>query len=183
MSDLSTLGSCADRFDLIAVRSSSEKVVLNAMQQHDVDMVSIDMAQRTVFRIKRPLLNVAIEKGVFFELRYSALLSGVSSERRYFLANAADVLETTKGKHVVVTSGAPHSLAMRGAYDVMNLCSLFGMDVHIARIAVSVNAAKCLAHGLERKSSFKGAIKLELQSHDPRVAPEDTPIFMEDEED
>ncbi|KAA8498011.1 Ribonuclease P protein subunit p30 [Porphyridium purpureum] len=167
--ELAHLAPFADRFDLLALRSSSEKVVQRAMQQ-DIDIVCLDVSQnRSPFRVKAPLLNVAIETGVVFELRYSNLLR-TAALRKTFLAHAAELAETTKGKRVIITSGAANLLEMRGAYDAMNLCSLFGLDMHAARVCVTTNAVDCVSHGMVRSQTYKGAvamtIELPVQTHD-----------------
>jgi len=42
----------------------------------DIDIISLDFSSRLPFYLKLPMINLAIERGIHFEINYSASLRG-----------------------------------------------------------------------------------------------------------
>uniref|UniRef100_M4AM61 Uncharacterized protein n=1 Tax=Xiphophorus maculatus TaxID=8083 RepID=M4AM61_XIPMA len=80
--------------------------------------------------------------GVMFEVSYASALRD-STMRRYTITNAVCLMESCKGKNVIVSSAAEKSL--RGA--------LFGLSDADSKEAVSSNCRAVLLHAETRKTA------------------------------
>ncbi|XP_035764743.1 ribonuclease P protein subunit p30 isoform X1 [Neolamprologus brichardi] len=108
------------RFDLLAVQPTSEKLFHAACMVYDIDIICVPMTEKLPFFFKRAPINGAIDRGVVFEVSYSAAIRD-STMRRYTIANAVSLMESCKGKSVILSSAAQKALELRGPYDVTNL--------------------------------------------------------------
>ncbi|XP_036192534.1 ribonuclease P protein subunit p30 isoform X2 [Myotis myotis] len=130
-------------YDIVAVFPKTEKLFHVACTHLDVDLVCITVTEKLPFYFKRPPINVAIDRGVGFELVYSPAIKD-STMRRYTISNALNLMQICKGK----------PLEIRGPYDVANLGLLFGLSESDAKAAVSTNCRAALLHGETRKTAF-----------------------------
>ncbi|KPP76649.1 hypothetical protein Z043_103988 [Scleropages formosus] len=140
-------------YDIIAIYPKTEKVFHAACMSCDVDIICIAATEKQPFHFKRPPVFGAIERGVFFEISYAAAIKD-STMRRYTISNAISLMETCKGKNVIVSSGAEKPLELRGPYDIANLGLLFGLSEGDAKAAVSANCRAALLHGETRKTAL-----------------------------
>jgi len=140
-------------YDIIAVFPKTEKLFHVACTHLDVDLVCVTVTEKLPFYFKRPPINVAIDRGVGFELVYSPAIKD-STMRRYTISNALNLTQVCKGKNVILSSAAERPLEIRGPYDVANLGLLFGLSESDAKAAVSTNCRAVLLHGETRKTAF-----------------------------
>ncbi|XP_044924591.1 ribonuclease P protein subunit p30 isoform X2 [Mustela putorius furo] len=158
-------------YDIVAVFPKTEKLFHVACTHLDVDLVCITVTEKLPFYFKRPPINVAIDRGVGFELIYSPAIKD-STMRRYTISNALNLMQVCKGKNVILSSAAERNafrvlletwklkkiikipLEIRGPYDVANLGLLFGLSESDAKAAVSTNCRAVLLHGETRKTAF-----------------------------
>ncbi|XP_049501362.1 ribonuclease P protein subunit p30 isoform X2 [Panthera onca] len=136
-------------YDIVAVFPKTEKLFHVACTHLDVDLVCITVTEKLPFYFKRPPINVAIDRGVGFELVYSPAIKD-STMRRYTISNALNLMQICKGKNVILSSAAERPLEIRGPYDVANLGLLFGLSESDARAAVSTNCRAALLHGVKK---------------------------------
>ncbi|KAM6964516.1 ribonuclease P protein subunit p30 isoform 2-T2 [Tautogolabrus adspersus] len=94
----------------------------------------------------------AVERGIMFELSYSAAIRD-STMRRYTIANAVALVDTCKGKNLILSSAAETPLELRGPYDISNLGLLFGLSDGDAKEAVSSTCRSVVLHGETRKTA------------------------------
>ncbi|XP_042337894.1 ribonuclease P protein subunit p30, partial [Plectropomus leopardus] len=94
----------------------------------------------------------AIERGVVFEVSYSAAIRD-STCRRYTIANAICLMETCKGKNVILSSAAEKPLELRGPSDITNLGLLFGLSDGDAKEAVSSTCRSAVLHAETRRTA------------------------------
>ncbi|KAM8806045.1 ribonuclease P protein subunit p30 [Eudromia elegans] len=139
-------------YDIIAVFPKTEKLFHIACTTLDVDLVCINVTEKLPFYFRRPPVNVAIERGIYFELLYAPAIKD-STMRRYTISNAISLMQICKGKNIVISSAAERPLELRGPYDVANLGLLFGMSEGDAKAAVSTNCRATLLHGETRRSA------------------------------
>uniref|UniRef100_A0A2R8N171 Ribonuclease P protein subunit p30 n=1 Tax=Callithrix jacchus TaxID=9483 RepID=A0A2R8N171_CALJA len=130
-------------YDVVAVFPKTEKLFHIACTHLDVDLICITVTEKLPFYFKRPPINVAIDRGLAFELVYSPAIKD-STMRRYTISNALNLMQICKGK----------PLEIRGPYDVANLGLLFGLSESDAKAAVSTNCRAALLHGDTRKTAF-----------------------------
>ncbi|RUS13723.1 RNase P subunit p30-domain-containing protein [Endogone sp. FLAS-F59071] len=67
-------------YDLFAVQPTSEKLFQAACSTYEVDIISLDFSTRLPFYLKHAQVGQAIERGVYFEICYSAGIRGESEE-------------------------------------------------------------------------------------------------------
>lgn len=133
------------RFDLLAVYPTTEKLFHAACMTYDVDIICISVTEKLPFFFKRAPVNGAIDRGVAFEVSYSAAIRDATM-RRYTIANAIALVDTCKGKNVIVSSAAEKRLELRGPYDIANLSLLFGLSDADAKEAVSSTCRSVVLH-------------------------------------
>ncbi|TSK14624.1 Ribonuclease P protein subunit p30 [Bagarius yarrelli] len=92
-------------FDILAVYPKSEKLFHAACMMYDVDIICIAATEKQPFHCKRAPINGAIERGVFFEISYTAAIRD-STMKKYTIANAINLVEVCKGKNVILSSAA-----------------------------------------------------------------------------
>nr|XP_033797394.1 ribonuclease P protein subunit p30 isoform X2 [Geotrypetes seraphini] len=118
-------------YDIVAVFPKTEKLFHAACTSLDVDLICINVTEKQPFYFRRPPINVAIERGVFFELVYTPAIKD-STMRRYTISNALSLMQICKGKecqlhafplfqNVIISSSAERPLELRGPYDVAAL--------------------------------------------------------------
>ncbi|XP_065805880.1 ribonuclease P protein subunit p30 isoform X2 [Labrus bergylta] len=108
------------------------------------DLLAVQPATEKLFH--------AVERGIMFEVSYSAAIRD-STMRRYTIANAVSLVETCKGKNLILSSAAEKPLELRGPYDISNLGLLFGLSDGDAKEAVSSACRSVVLHGETRKTA------------------------------
>ncbi|KAJ3023108.1 Ribonuclease P protein subunit p30 [Thoreauomyces humboldtii] len=147
-------------YDLIAVQPTSEKMFQQACGTMDVDIISLDMGNRLPWYLKQPTVNVAVTRGIFFEITYAPAIRDASS-RRHLISNAAQLVRITKGKNIIISSEAQKAMELRGPYDVINLGSIFSMSQDRAKNALDANCRAVLVHSATRKQVHRGIMAME----------------------
>mmetsp|Transcript_9338 Transcript_9338/g.17914 ORF Transcript_9338/g.17914 Transcript_9338/m.17914 type:complete len:247 (+) Transcript_9338:4041-4781(+) len=164
-----------DRFtdvDLIAFRPKNETELQNACLHMDIDIISLKLHERLSFRVKINLVHEAVKRGIMFEVAYAATVRDMSARRNFF-ANAATLVHATKGRNIILTSGARDLFEQRAPYDVINIGQMLGLSSDQAHAAITRNPKDALNHGRCRKV-FKSVIQVfptdELAASDPGAA-------------
>ncbi|XP_034427468.1 ribonuclease P protein subunit p30 [Hippoglossus hippoglossus] len=139
-------------FDLLAVQPTTEKLFHAACLLYDVDIICIIVTEKLPFFFKRAPVSGAVDRGVVFEVSYSAAIRD-STMRRYTIANAVCLMESCKGRNVILSSAAEKALELRGPYDVTNLGLLFGLSDKDSKEAVSSTCRSVLLHAETRKTA------------------------------
>jgi ribonuclease P/MRP protein subunit RPP1 len=147
-------GNILRSYDIAAVVPLSDKAFVAACTQLDIDIISIDMSQRLPYHLNQSAVKGAIKRGVMFEICYAHALTNIVS-RRYLVHNGCNIVRLTGGKNIIVSSNAKDAMEIRGPYDVINLCSLFGMSKEAAAKSISTNCIDAIIHG-ERRKVIKG---------------------------
>ncbi|XP_070847305.1 ribonuclease P protein subunit p30 [Chaetodon trifascialis] len=140
------------RFDLLAVLPTTEKLFHAACMTYDVDIICISVTEKLPFFFKRAPVSGAVDRGLVFEVSYSAAIRD-STMRRYTIANAVSLVDTCKGKNVILSSAAEKPLELRGPYDITNLGLLFGLSDGDAKEAVSSTCRSVVLHAETRKTA------------------------------
>lgn len=144
-------------FDILAVQPTTEKLYQQACKSLEIDIISLDMSRRLPFHLKFPTVHAAVERGVHFEIIYSTAFGG-TTERTQLLAIAMDMVVFTKGKNIIVSSGAEHELDFRGPYDIVNLGLLFRFKEEQSKAAITKNCRAVLFHAQARKGTERSVI-------------------------
>ncbi|KAK3206147.1 hypothetical protein Dsin_020193 [Dipteronia sinensis] len=150
-------------YDLIAVKPLNQSAFDHACEKAEVNIISINFAEKVPFRLKMPMIKAAIERGVCFEITYSDLIIDLQA-RRQMICNAKLLVDWTRGKNLILSSAAPSVNELRGPYDVANLSSLLGLSMERAKAAVSKNCRNLIANSLRKKNFHKESIRVEVIS-------------------
>ncbi|KAJ3156195.1 Ribonuclease P protein subunit p30 [Geranomyces michiganensis] len=171
-------------YDLLAVQPTNEKVFQLACSSYEVDIISLDMGSRLPFFLKPPSVNMAVSRGVFFEISYGAAIRDQTA-RKHLVSNAAVLVRLTGGKNVIFTSGAEKAMEVRGPYDVINLYVrgrynvttawmkltvvgslllsgyIFSMNQDRAKHALDANCRAVRMHAATRRQTHLGIVSME----------------------
>ena len=124
-----------------------------------IDIISIDSEQRLPYVLNRSDIDMAIKRGIHFEITYSGAVQD-ASQRRYFVSNAMGLVRVTRGRNIIISSGAHKLSLLRSPYDALNLGVLAGLTFEQARACLSTNCERVLEHAKAR-SFHKGFVQVE----------------------
>uniref|UniRef100_A0A3B1JX47 Ribonuclease P/MRP subunit p30 n=1 Tax=Astyanax mexicanus TaxID=7994 RepID=A0A3B1JX47_ASTMX len=137
-------------FDLLAVHPKTDKLFHAACMNYDVDIICISATEPQSFHFKRSPVNGAIERGVFFEISYSAGIRDPTM-KKYTITNAVNLISVCKGK-------------------VIGL--IFGLSEGDSKAAVSTNCRSVVLHG-ETRGTALGIIHTMKRPQLPTEQPEE----------
>ncbi|ETW06127.1 hypothetical protein, variant [Aphanomyces invadans] len=63
-------------YDIVAVEALSGRVFQYLCEHADVDLISFDMTCRLPFQLRKPMVDLAIKRGIYFEVKYMQALGG-----------------------------------------------------------------------------------------------------------
>lgn len=156
--------SLLNKFDIVAVQPKTEKTLQSAATALDIDLISIDMTSRTAFYLRHKLACAAVSRGVRFEICYGASFDGEG--RRYTISNAMSIIRATRGRGIVLSSGAPVLANLRAPFDAINLLTVWGLNSCASRDAVGITAREAAINGLLRAKSAKQAVVATAEDSD-----------------
>ena len=113
---------------------------MQASSSLQVDIISLDLGRRLPFRLKAKILAPALDRGVMLEISYACCLRDETS-RQLLFSNAAALARATRGKNIILSSGARSAFELRSPYDAMNLATLFGLPMRLAKVSFTIHAA------------------------------------------
>ncbi|GIK07402.1 hypothetical protein Aspvir_003066 [Aspergillus viridinutans] len=155
------LASLAQAYDLVALRPTNEKALLNACTSLECDLISLDLSVRLPFYFKFKMLSAAIERGVRLEICYGPGVTGSGLEaRRNLIGNAMSLIRATRGRGIVVSSEARRALGVRAPWDVINLTCVWGLSQELGKEAISEEARKVTALAKLKRTSWRGVIDI-----------------------
>ncbi|KAK3759218.1 hypothetical protein RRG08_054939 [Elysia crispata] len=138
-------------YDIIAVQPTDEKTFQLACSTLDVDIICLNFTEQLGFTPKRPLIKLAIKRGIHFEIVYSPALKD-NSVKRNIISNAMSLISVSRGKGVIISSGADKPIDLRSPWDVVNLGKLFGLSPLQAKDSICKNCRAVLKHAEARKT-------------------------------
>ena len=146
----------AQAYDIIAVRPTTERLFMQACESTLVDVICFDLTEKLPFYLKRPAINVALSKGIFFEVDYSPCVRH-SATRSNTIRNVLSLVHAGAAKNLIFSSGCEFPSEMRGPYDVASLGYLFGLTQAQGKCAVGRNCHAVILHAKTRKTT-KGVL-------------------------
>ncbi|KAL7273990.1 RNA-binding RNA processing protein rpp1 [Rhizina undulata] len=153
------LASLTNLYDIVALRPTSEKLLLQACSALECDLVSLDLSQRLPFHLKHKVVGTAIQRGIFFEITYSASITDVNA-RRNLISNAAALIRATRGRGIIISSEAKKAVGLRAPFDIINLATLWGLSQEKGREAIGSLSRSVVAQAEMRRRSFRGVINV-----------------------
>jgi ribonuclease P/MRP protein subunit RPP1 len=148
-------------YDIVAVQPLSERAFAQACTALDVDIISLDLSKRLAYRFKPAAVQAAIARGIHFEILFSPALRDAASRRQLF-TNAQALCRETRGKNIIISSGARSVADLRGPYDVSNLGTFLGLTPHQAKNAITCGPVNALRHATARKA-YRGTLTIRVR--------------------
>lgn len=138
-------------YDIIAVEPMNEKMFELACNDINADIVSLNFEEKINFVLKKTQILSAIERNVFFEIRYSEFIRD-TTKRSTFISNVMLLLDVTKGKNVILSSGSESFYYHRSPYDVMTMFeTIFEIKKDTVLNMLTKNSEKVILKSLQRK--------------------------------
>ncbi|CAG8674574.1 2496_t:CDS:2, partial [Ambispora leptoticha] len=144
-------------YDILSVQPMNEKLFHAACNNYDVDIISLDLGTRLPFYLKHGILGKAIERGIYFEICYAPAIQD-STSRRHLISNAQNLVRVTRGKNIIISSGAQKAMELRGPYDIVNLGTIMGMNQEVSKDCISTNCRALLYRAMTRRDVHKSVI-------------------------
>lgn len=153
------LANLAQLYSIVALRPTNEKSLLNACNNLDCDLISLDLSVRLPYHFKLKTLAAAIARGIRFEICYSPGVTGSGLEaRRNLIGNAMALIRATRGRGIIISSEARRALAVRAPMDVINLACVWGLSQERGKEAVCEEARKVVALARLKRTSWRGIV-------------------------
>ena len=170
------LAPLATLYDVVAVRPTTEQNFTAACLRTGLSsggveaasplLISLDLAQRLPFHFRPRPCMAAVKRGARFEVCYARCLPGGSADnhppdqraRAAFLGNVAELVRATRGRGIVLASGARDALGLRAPADVVNLLAVWGLGPERGADGLAALPRGLLANERIRRTGFRGVV-------------------------
>ncbi len=163
-------------YDILALRPTNERALLQACQSLECDIISLDLSTRFPFYFKHKTCSLALQRGIRFEICYAAgvLASDGGASRRNLISNATQLIRATRGRGIIISSEAKNAMACRGPFDVVNLAVLWGLSQERSAEAIGRESRNVVVQAELKRRSFRGVIDVVYGGEKPsRIAEND----------
>ncbi|RYP66666.1 hypothetical protein DL771_007665 [Monosporascus sp. 5C6A] len=158
-------------YDVVAVRPTTEREFQGAclnLNLTDASLISLDLAQRFPFHFRPKPCMAAVNRGLRFEVCYAqGLSSSVPGDaandaraRAAFIGNVVELVRATRGRGIVISSGARGALALRAPADVVNLLALWGLGSEKGMEGLGVLPRGVVVNEGIKRSGFRGVVDI-----------------------
>ncbi|KAG0335577.1 hypothetical protein BG000_007404 [Podila horticola] len=147
-------------YDILAVQPTNEKLFQAACGTFEVDIISLDMSARLPFYLKHSTVGLAVERGIYFELCYSAAIRDATA-RRNLISNAQSLIRVTRGKNIILSSQAMKAMELRGPYDIVNFGTLLGLNQAVSKDCLSSHCRAVAVHAETRRNTTRAVISVD----------------------
>lgn len=152
----------ANAYDIIAVRPTSEREFQAAcLNIAEASLVSLDLTQRFPFHFRPKPCMAAVNRGLRFEVCYAPCLSSASADARAratFMGNVVELVRATRGRGIVISSGARGVLGLRAPADVVNLFAVWGLGTERGMEGLGVLPRGVVVNEGIKRRGFRGVV-------------------------
>jgi ribonuclease P/MRP protein subunit RPP1 len=153
------LAALSQAYDIVALRPTNEKLLLNACTNLECDVISVDLSVRLPYHFKFKMLSAAISRGVRIEICYGPGITGSGLDaRRNLIGNATSLIRATRGRGIIVSSEARRALGLRAPWDLINLACVWGLSQERGKEAICEEARKVTALAKLKRTSWRGIV-------------------------
>ncbi|KAK3695160.1 RNase P subunit p30-domain-containing protein [Podospora appendiculata] len=154
----------ARAYDLLAVRPTNEKAFSWACLSttEPPALISLDLSAFLGWHIHHRTAMAAVARGSRFEICYGQALGGAADPRlrANFIGNVIGLLRATKGRGIVVSSGAKAALGLRAPADVVNLLAVWGLGTEKGAEALGAGARAVVVNEGIKRRGFRGVVDI-----------------------
>lgn len=149
-------------YDIIAATPINEKMFDLCCSDINVDIICLNLEEKFNFAIKKHLILSALDRNTFFEIIYENFIND-TTKRSIFISNVLLLLEVTKGRNIIISSGASNYFEHRSPYDIITIFeTIFELKTDIVKKMLSENCEKVILKSVQRKY-FKTVVDLEIE--------------------
>ncbi|KAM7352570.1 ribonuclease P protein subunit Rpp30 [Cochliomyia hominivorax] len=123
------------KFNIIAGQPKTDAALTHCCTTFNGDIVTFDANAGSRLNVNRKAYQVAVKRGIFFEIKYSPLIAD-SSCRKDMIKVAHNYFVKGKSKSIIISSGATNIFELRSPYDVANLSFIFGLSEDQGKCAI-----------------------------------------------
>ncbi|KAI9723171.1 MAG: hypothetical protein M1828_004274 [Chrysothrix sp. TS-e1954] len=153
------LKSIANTYDIVALRPVNEKTLHLACTSLECDIISLDLTQRFDFYFGMKSLDAAVKRGIKLEICYSSGISTTDTNaRRNFISNTTQLIRGSRGRGLIISSGAVRASVCRAPADLINLATMWGLGPERAKEALCRLPQNAIACAQLKRTSFRGVI-------------------------
>ncbi|CAG9466386.1 unnamed protein product [Pedinophyceae sp. YPF-701] len=157
-------GPAAASFDVLAARPTTDRLLQQCCASLDVDVISLDLAQRSVPKLRPKDAAEAVRRGVRFEICYAPALRSQVARRNVFV-NSRLLVRAAGSRGVVLSSGAASAMDVRAPHDVVNMATVMGVDARWGKPALSGTCAELLLRrSRRRRTDASGAVEMDVDA-------------------
>ncbi|XP_074593976.1 ribonuclease P protein subunit Rpp30 [Brevipalpus obovatus] len=151
----------AKKYDLLALQPMNDKVFNQILTGNlDCDIITFDFSERSPLSFRKAKFSVPKERDIVMEINYAQALQSSSSRHNVF-AYGQNLVRKTRGKSILLSSGARNAMALRAPNSVTSLGLLFELPENLSRDSVYLNCLKALRHSRVRKEPALSAVSCE----------------------
>jgi len=137
-------------YHIIAVRPTNGPAWEAVVQQNEFDIISLCLEDRLSFLTRRKDIDPFYKRGGVLEIEFAPALRD-PNHRRQLVANVEVLLHCTRGRNLLLTSGARDAMELRSPSDIANFASVLGFRGGLANRCMSDVALKTLQRGAMRR--------------------------------
>ncbi|XP_073822473.1 ribonuclease P protein subunit Rpp30 [Musca autumnalis] len=167
------------KYNLVAGQPKTDAVLTHCCTTFNGDIVTFDSQAGGRLYVNRKAYQVAVKRGIFFEIKYSPLIVD-SNFRKDIIKVAHNYFVRGKSKSIIISSGATNPFELRGPYDVANLSFIFGLSEDQGKCAID---RFCRQLFLRAESRRIGKTIMFVKSTGPIVFSDSSSSEGEEEED
>lgn len=145
-------------FDLIAIEPLTEKSFQSCISNLEIDIISFNLLEKFPCFMKHKTLGSAIEKGIKFEINYTAFLKNPS--RALAISNAKQIIRASRGSGMICSSGAQFGNQLRNFHNIKPLLKLLSVKDSNVNMMFNGWCLKVLMRGRLRIKSYKQTVAI-----------------------
>jgi len=142
-------------YDVVSLRSANNQILKSCVEWCP-DLITFNYRSPNL-RPKEGLIRDAIKKGIYFEIPLVTPLYD-SKIRVSWMRNIRSILKASKGRNIVIGSGAITSTEIKRPVDIAKMMSCFGLSEDKALRILEENSYKFLRSCALKRYSYRGVI-------------------------
>ncbi|KAK8792838.1 hypothetical protein WA158_005002 [Blastocystis sp. Blastoise] len=142
-------GSASKQYDLLAIRTENQAVFEYACKEAKIDIIEINFSKKVPFKLNKKIIDVAINRGIMFELPISQSLRDRTA-RKLFFSFSYQLIFVTRGNHIIFSNGDAIPLEQKSPRDYIILAQLLGIPYEKAKRCLVDNVIQLFENANKR---------------------------------
>lgn len=163
-----SLAKVSQAYDIVAALPISEKGLTLATTNLDIDLLTFEYSQRLPMMLKHKTICSCVNRGVKVEIAYGAALRE-SFVRKQFVSNARSVIRSSRGRGIIISSGAASPSECRNVLGASSIISFLGLKSDSCSRAMGEVPSLVLLNGRLRNKSYKQTVAVGTASNGSNV--------------